>query len=145
MAILKPIRKIKGGRPKKHINDLPDHWEAIIVENMGKGASKEEIDALLDIAKTTRLRLTLESKEFSNAIKKGERLSQAWWERKGRINLENRNFNFVGWYMNMKNRFSWKDKQDVDITSQGKRVVAGFTMLPPPANGNNNPNNQTRA
>lgn len=39
-------------------------------------------------------------------------LSEAWWEEHGRLNLHNREFNSVLWYMNMKNRFGWRDRID---------------------------------
>jgi hypothetical protein len=53
-------------------------------------------------------------------------ISHAWWERNGRENIDNKAFNFSGWYMNMKNRFGWKDRQD--ITSNDKKVDNSFTM-----------------
>ena len=58
--------------------------------------------------------------------KKGLDLSQAWWEGKGRQNLENRDFNFVGWFMQMKNRFrhDWKDKHEVEHTGADGGPIA---------------------
>lgn len=109
-----------GGRPPKTLKSLPDNWEQIITDEMSEGASLAEINALLDVCPDTRLNLQKKYSEFNEAIKKGERLSELWWQRKGRSNLENKEFSYVGWYMNMKNRFGWRDKQD--IVTDGHKI-----------------------
>ena len=59
-----------------------------------------------------------EEEEFSGTVKRGRQLSASWWEKIGRKNLENKDFSFTGWYMNMKNRFKWKDRHDVTSDEQ---------------------------
>ncbi len=99
-----------GGRPRKTTKDLPVDWKKIILDNMAEGASREEIAGeLLLISEDLYSRFLLDEPEFAETIKKGLALSRRWWDKKGRINLENKNFQYVGWYMNMKNRFGWRD------------------------------------
>ena len=97
------------GRPTKY---KPEMCETVI-ELMKEGASQQEVLAVLDISNDTFYRWKKENEEFSETIKRGIQLSQAWWERKGRISLDDRQFNSTLWYMNMKNRFKWADKQEV--------------------------------
>jgi len=97
------------GRPTKY---KPEMCETVI-ELMKEGASQQEVLAALDISNDTFYRWKSENQEFSETIKRGIQLSQAWWERKGRISLDDRQFNSSLWYMNMKNRFKWADKQEV--------------------------------
>lgn len=97
------------GRPTKYKKEMCE----TVIELMREGASQEEVIGSLDISKDTYYRWKEEHEEFSDAIKRGVRLSQTWWERQGRISLKDREFNYTGWYMNMKNRFKWADKQEV--------------------------------
>ena len=73
----------------------------ILEELMSEGASQFEVIAELGICEDTFYRWKQENEEFSESVARGRVLSQAWWERMGRLNLENTKFNYRGWYMNM--------------------------------------------
>lgn len=111
----------KVGRPLSKL-DLPDGWQDEILGLYSEGASDVEIKALISQWRKTYSndlwdRWMNDEEEFSETIKVGKLISHAWWERSGRENLKDRDFNFTGWYMNMKNRFGWADKQEVDHKS----------------------------
>ena len=102
------------GRPSKYEPEMCQQ----AVDLMQYGASKTEVAAELGITRETMNQWTNAKspyfiRDFSDAIKAGELLSQAWWERVGRLSLKDKDFSFTGWYMNMKNRFGWKDKSEV--------------------------------
>lgn len=110
-----------GGRPKKTLakefKDWPT-WKDDIIGEYAQGASDVEIRALI-YEKTGAFsqgrwdRWMDDEPEFLITIKKGRELSEAWWVRNGRKNLQNGKFQYAGWYMNMKNRFGWSDKREV--------------------------------
>lgn len=100
----------KGGRP---LIELPPDYELIMLELAKEGASIVELSVALSISRDTFYEISKRDTKFSDTIKKCKELSEAWWERSGRTNLMNKEFNYTGWYMNMKNRFNWKDRQDV--------------------------------
>lgn len=105
----------KAGRPKEDLSSLPNGWYDIILNEYNEGASDVEVKAIIfnwrgSFSNDLWDRWIEEEEEFSETIKKGRILSEAWWSKKGRKNLENKDFNFTGWYMNMKNRFGWADK-----------------------------------
>ena len=52
-------------------------------------------------------------------------MCEAWWTEKGRSKLEDPKFNHVLWYMQMKNRFKWRDRQEVEHsgTVEGSLVI----------------------
>lgn len=114
------VAKNKGGRPKKTIESLHLNWKKIILDNMAEGASLEEIMTLLDISDRLYDRYMREEEEFSNTIKRGKQLSKAWWLKQGRLNLfsDPKSFSPTLWYMNMKNRFGWTDKQETNVNIQ---------------------------
>ncbi len=108
-----------AGRPTKYDPKMCERVVALMTE----GASKVEVCADLDICFDTLKRWQEEHPEFYESIKTGERKSEAWWQKHGRSQLENRDFNATLWYMNMKNRFGWKDKQEVSGPEGGPAVV----------------------
>ena len=105
------------GRPKKYDPAMCE----TVVSLMAEGASRVEVCAELGIHYETFQIYQEIHPEFSEAVKKGVQLCQAWWEREGRTNLKNKDFSYTGWYMNMKNRFKWTDKQEVEHS--GKVVL----------------------
>ena len=121
-----PIKN-KGGRPKGSLNPSkyrPEMAETVI-ELMSQGASKFEVAAELGISTETIYEWCERYEVFSDAIKKGEQLSQAWWENIGRKYLVEHHMgdrlNTALWFINMKNRFSWRDT--IDVNQKTKVVV----------------------
>lgn len=108
----------KAGRPLSKL-DLPEGWQEEVVNLYSEGASDVEIKALIckwrgSMSNDLWERWMREEPIFSETINHGRSLSHAWWERNGRVHLQNKDFSYVGWYMNMKNRFKWADKQEID-------------------------------
>ena len=115
-----------AGRPKITLADFQENWKDEVLALASEGASEVEIRGLLNICNDTFYRLIEEDAVFSETIKKARENCRIWWEQKGRKNLENKEFSSTLWYMNMKNRFGWADKQEVDHTTKGKEI--GFPV-----------------
>ena len=116
------------GRPKASISELPEGWDKQVLNLYSEGASDVEVKALIygwrdSFSNDLWERWMREEHIFSETIKKGRTLSEAWWQRSGRINLKDKEFNYTGWYMNMKNRFGWADKQQTDVTTGGEKIT----------------------
>lgn len=130
---------MSAGRPKESL-DLEDGWQTRIIDFYSYGASDVEVKAWIHDVRGSFSndlwdRWIEEEEEFSETIKKGRSLSEAWWQRQGRTNLENNKFNYVGWYMNMKNRFGWADKQEIDQKTEHSGTVgfSGINIIQPNA------------
>lgn len=126
------------GRPPSDF-DLPSHWRDEILMEYEQGASDVEIMKLIRSLRPSRTfskdlfnRWMDEDEEFSTSIKEGRMLAEAWWMKAGRVALlsENR-FAYVGWYMNMKNRFGWRDTP-VDDDPTRKELPAPIIQVLPP-------------
>ena len=111
-------------RPTKYKAAMCD----VVIELMREGASQDEVIGHLDISRETFYRWKEENEEISDSIKRGRSVSLTWWERQGRLSLKDREFNYTGWYMNMKNRFKWADKQEVK--NEGITTVIVKSKIP---------------
>lgn len=123
------MKKQNVGRPTKYkLESMPNK----VIKLMSQGASKAEVAASLGITHETLNQWEKDPNkpEFSEAIKRGEDLSKAWWMRMGRENLKNKEFSPVLWYMNMKNRFGWRDKQEVSGTDGAPLQIVLKSNLP---------------
>lgn len=118
------MAKKKDRRPKEGLDTLPDGWAIEILNLYKEGAADIEIKAMIYEWRGTYSnslwdRWIDEEEEFSQTIKMGRMMSETWWNKKGRKNLDNKEFSFTGWYMNMKNRFGWRDKQEIQQSITG--------------------------
>lgn len=99
-----------AGRPSKYDPAFCDK----VIKLGREGAGLCEMAAELDIHYETFQIYQANHPEFSEAVKQATRLSQAWWEKQGRIATFGGlpGFNATSYIFNMKNRFKddWRDK-----------------------------------
>jgi hypothetical protein len=127
-------KQVMAGRPKEDLSTLPNGWYNDVLALYRIGASDEEIKAHIyelrgSFSNDLWDRWLTEEEEFSETIKTGRVLAAAWWNKQGRVHLKDGSFNYTGWYMQMKNRFGWKDKQATELTGKdGKDAFEGITV-----------------
>jgi len=108
------------GVPKTLFDSLPDGWQDKIVLMGSEGCSVTEIAVGIGIRRTAVYDLIDQNEEFADTFARAREEANAWWEKKGRINLENREFNHSLWSFNMTNRFreDWHNKQLVEHSGE---------------------------
>ena len=90
-----------GGRPTKYEESMCDTAYEILC----KGGSLTKVAAVLDIDRDTIYEWKKTHPEFSDTIRKGLLKSEVIWEETPPEMSDTR------WIFNMKNRFSWSDRQ----------------------------------
>lgn len=111
---IEDTKKKKVGRPSKYDPKMCE----IIPEMFKNGESIEEVcrDKLL-ISKQTCYDWMKKYPEFSDAIKEGVGISEAWWHTLGRAGAAGKaSINPAVWIFNMKNRFGWRDQVDNTVS-----------------------------
>ncbi len=118
------------GRPRTTTSDLPDGWEEIMRDAAQGGASDVEVRSLLGIGESGWYTLIEDDEQFCRTVKECKALCQVWWERTGRRMAGGEaEGNATVWIFNMKNRFGWKDKSEVDhsgsvaVTQITRRII----------------------
>lgn len=115
------------GRPKEGLDSLPKDWYIHVIELYREGGSDSEVWAMIwdwrgSFSNDLWERWMRDEPEFSETIKGGRKLAECWWQQNGRTNLQNKDFSYTGWYMQMKNRFGWADSTKTDITTNGDNI-----------------------
>src|SRR5690606_1482922 len=96
------------------------------------GLSIESFGGVVDVSKSTIYEWIDNFSDFSDSVKTGTEKSRLFWEKAGVKGLFNRSesgvgsesFNTANWIFTMKNRFrdEWRDKQEVDHTTNGESI-----------------------
>lgn len=91
-------------------------WKALS-DAYGEGASDVEIAKMLDITISAFYQLEQEQPAFAKFVEKGRTYSQAWWYTQSRTALRDKSMNVTLLTFNLKNRFGWADKTDIQDTT----------------------------
>jgi hypothetical protein len=117
-----------GGRPLKNPEDVNANWQEEMLEAYGNGKSDVWVRARVFKAISNDLwyRWT-EDDTFSETVKRGRALSQAWWEDVSTDHAvgNNTDANATSLIFNMSNRFKdeWKQRQSVDQVTTVKADI----------------------
>lgn len=103
--------------PPALLSDKMEGWEKKVLTEYSQGASDDEIVALLKTTVNTFKLWYSKYPLFQKIISNGQVLAKAWWLRMGRENLNNKQFNYQGWFMQMKNLYGWSDKTTTQINT----------------------------
>lgn len=115
-----------AGRPTKYKKEYCEQ----IKEFMSKGESLTAFAAEIEVVKDTLYEWEKVHPEFSDAIKIARQKCQRWWETQSRMGLHTgrgEGFSQAQWIFNMKARFGYRDKQEIDVTHDGK-IELGYNL-----------------
>src|SRR5678816_661376 len=97
------------------------------------GATVAEVCAELGIARDTFYCWCNEHKDFSDAYKKGRELAERWWTKIGQAGMLGKleqPINSAMWIFNMKARFKWQDRHEVEVINETpQRIEIKFCLL----------------
>lgn len=112
-----PLNAKRTKKPKKKVEYEPRFCDWFI-RCSSKGMSRYEIAREMGIYMDVLRSWEKTYSEFAEATAIGKDSCRAWWEKIGRMYVKNRKnsrgINTVLWIFNMKNRFDWRDKKDVN-------------------------------
>ena len=95
---------------------MVEDWYAKGIEHYAIGASDQEVAKELGVSMPTFKKKYSTDADFQRMVDTGRGYSMAWWMKEGRVNLQNKQFSYTGWFQNMKNRYGWADKSEVADT-----------------------------
>lgn len=117
------------GRPRTTTAALPENWKQLMLDCGQEGGSAVEMRCILGIGQSGWETLINDDEEFRETERQARALCEVWWERRGRAMASGDDGNATVWIFNMKNRFAWRDKTEVDHrTPDGIQVETRTTL-----------------
>lgn len=111
----------------------PEYCE-MIIDHMSDGASMTSFAAEIGCARSTINEWMDKNPEFSEAVKVAKSKCAAWWERVGRQNAVEGGGNATLVIFGLKNMSpdDWREKQEIDHTSNGETIKTFSEMYAKP-------------
>jgi len=109
-----------AGRPTKY----KDEYCQEVVEYLARGKSVTQLSAHLQVSKSTIYLWAEQNTKFSDALLRGQELSEAHWETELVDMMRDRDVNAPLVKLYFANRFGWSDKQAHDHTTKGDKIQA---------------------
>jgi len=105
----------KIGRPRTTVDDLPPDWRDIMLQLGQEGGSAVEVRCALGIGISAWETLLADSEDFRETEMQRQHLCESWWHSTGRRMVTGaiEKGSAPVWIFNMKNRFGWRDKQEL--------------------------------
>jgi len=103
--------------PKKHIPAL--------LEIFRNGGDIAQFCAKFNMSRTTYYDWKNNFPDFEEAIHQAREMARAWWEKQGRDNLCNPQFNTNAWRLMMRNRFDMTDTRCVSVPKMSVAKTRG--------------------
>lgn len=121
------MKEVKGvGRPTKY----RDEYCQEAIDYLAKGKSVTQLSAHIDVSKSTIYKWAEDHTEFSDALTRGQELSQAHWEGELCNMMYSKDVNAPLVKLYFANRFNWTDKQETktDHTSSDGSMSADLNI-----------------
>ena len=104
----------------------------MLIDFMSKGFSFEAFAGHIGVAGQTIYTWTDKHPEFLEAKKEAFEKSRVFWESAAIEGLWNqpgeKTLNNAAWVFNMKNRFGWTDRREVQSTNENKTVLLAYNL-----------------
>lgn len=112
-------KKHPGGRPSSY---KPEYCQALI-DHMSQGLSFDTFGATIGVSRDVIYKWCNVHEEFFQAKKIAMDKCQLWWEQEGIRSLGFKFYQSAIWIMNMKARFGWSDKVEVQVSGDEEKPV----------------------
>ena len=123
--MLRNWKTLITGSPKEPSRYKPE-YDQLAYEHMATGKSETVLAIELGVTMDELIAWKRKHPSFGESLKKGIAASQAWWEELARNNIISPTpgrFNVALWIFNMKNRFGWTDRQDINQTNTNESIL----------------------